>query len=151
MISIAYICGFLASFVIFVLFVVGKMRRRDCGSMCHRGFGGCCLGIQFILFGICTLIVFNMQGELSERAHAMKQIAFVNTCGDKYTQVPKNFLPEIEDASGMILFCVIGVSCQLIFALVGLLGCVCAGHSEESDDSSDDEQKYDKVPQDYQD
>ena len=55
----------------------------------------CCLGIQFILFIITVILVFGQKEELLERDHAIYELSFVNGCGDKYTQIPDYFLPQI--------------------------------------------------------
>lgn len=69
-------------------------------------------------------------------------MTFVNGCGDKYTTIPDNFLPELEEASGKIVYVITATIIQVILALATLLACVLGGKS-----SGDDEQDYEKVPE----
>ena len=142
--AIAYGLGFLVTAVFFMCFAIGKCSRSKIHEISIMA--GCGLGCQFILFAIATGLVFSQKGELSERDEAMKSLTFVNGCGDKYTTIPDNFLPELEEASGKIVYVITATIIQVILALATLLACVLGGKSH-GDDNDREEQDYEKVPE----
>lgn len=93
--AIAYGVGFLATLTITGCYLGGKCDKRDISQVASKGVMGCCLGVQFILFLITVFLVFGQKGELLERDEAIHELSFVNGCGDKYTQIPDYFLPQI--------------------------------------------------------
>ena len=79
----------------------------------------------------------------------MQNLEFVNNCGDEFTSIPEHFVPDIEKANGMAVFCLIVAGAQAALVTFLLLTCVIAGKSD--DDDSDEEIDYEKLEQnDYQ-
>jgi len=90
--SIAYGLGFLVTSVVFVLFCIGLCESEFLTHGCFM-ISSCCLYCtQFILFTITIFIVSDQQGELSRRDQAMKDLSFINECGDEFTKVPESFI-----------------------------------------------------------
>lgn len=73
----------------------------------------------------------------------MNQLTFVNDCGDLYTQIPDYFLPELDEASAKMLYVCIATIAQVILVVVSCIACLVGKPSDD-----DDEESYDKLPQD---
>jgi len=140
--AIAYGAGFLATLVVTGCLFVGKCKKKCFGEVQAKGATGLCLGIQLILFIVTVILVFGQKTELAERDEAMRQLTFVNDCGDKFTQIPDYFLPEIDDAKGKMLYVVIATIVQVILVFIALIACVLGKPSD------DDDEDYDKLPHD---
>ena len=93
--AIAYGVGFLAALTMTGCYLGGKYKKSDISEGSTKGGMFCCLGVQLILFIVTVILVFGQKGELVKRDEAIYELSFVNGCGDKYTQIPDYFLPEI--------------------------------------------------------
>ena len=83
--AIGYSVGFLAAFVITILYLVGKLDLSDANNIGYKLCGSCCLGTQFIMFLVVALIIMGQKTELAERKDAITNMSFVNECGDEFT------------------------------------------------------------------
>lgn len=141
--AIAYGAGFLATLILTGFLLGGKCDKKCFGEVPTKGITGCCLTIQLILFIITVVLVSGQKTELAERDEAMRQLTFVNDCGDKFTQIPDYFLPEIDEAKGKMLYVVIATIVQVVLVFFALIACVIGKPSDD-----DDDEDYDKLPHD---
>ena len=138
MVSLCYGFGFIGTLVLFVLFAI----RKVSGSIVISIGGAVCGGIQFIMLGITALLVWGQRGELGERLEAMQDLEFVNDCGDQFTHIPADFVPEIERAGGHIMISIAATIAMTMMSLATAIACACGGNSNDDED----DHKYDQVP-----
>ena len=70
-----------------------------------------------------TSLLFGQKGELAERKIAMENLAMVNECGDEFTKIPENYLPDITEADSKAVFNVIAACVSTALALITLGSC----------------------------
>ena len=63
--------------------------------------------VQLTLCIVASVLIWGQKSELNKRLVAIEQLKFVNQCGDKFTQVPNHFIPDIEAADSRVVLCVI--------------------------------------------
>lgn len=143
LLSIGYGVGIAVSSIFLVLYCYGTFSRRDLGEGQHL-VSGACLGVELILISVATFLVSGQKGELLERKNAIQALSFVNDCGDKYTNIPENFVPDIDAAYSDISFAVIAGAFVSALILFSAISC-CAGGSSECEEEP--EHKYEEVPQ----
>lgn len=80
----------------------------------------------------------------------MQNLEFVNDCGDKYTNIPENFVPDIVKANSMAIFCIIIAGGQAFMSLFLCITCVAGSQKDEEDDDEIDYQKLEQNGDDYQ-
>ena len=75
----------------------------------------------------------------------MENLAMVNECGDEFTKIPENYLPDITEADSKAVFNVIAACVSTALALITLGSCTMTVKSDQ--DGSEDEIDYQKLDQ----
>ena len=83
--AIGYSVGFLAAFIITILFLIGKLDLSNVNEIGYKVGSSCCLGVQFVMFLVVALLIMGQKTELAERKDAITNMSFVNECGDEFT------------------------------------------------------------------
>ena len=144
LLAAAFGVGIAVSFVALIMFCGGCAARRNCGKGPLRVMPTICLTIQLVMIVIVTVILWGQKEELADRKKTMENLQFVNGCGDDYMSIPKDFVPEIKQASSKATFAGILGSIQCLLTFLLCMTCGACGKSKDGDDSSDDEKDLHK-------
>lgn len=139
----AFSLGIVCSFAIMIFYCTGSWRRSEWtkgNKKTALAFG---LVFQSIVLAMMTSTLFGQKGELAERKIAIENLAMVNECGDEFTKIPENYLPDIIEADNKTLFNIIAACVSAALSLITLGSCAMRVKSDE--DGSDDEIDYQKL------
>jgi len=64
----------------------------------------------------------------------MEQLSQVNGCGDKFMDIPQNFLPDLKRATDSVNSNVLFAIGQIVLTLILLISCLIGGRSKHPDD-----------------
>ena len=122
----AVLCGFAGTLAMMILYCGGCCARDTWGELPMRLFTGGCIFIMFILSGVGLILVWGQATELSNREESIHHLSYVNECGDMYTTIPDEFLPEIQRAANQANFSLVSLVIVCIINFVSTLSCAFA-------------------------
>ena len=147
--GIAYGFGLFFAIGMFCAFMCGCMRAdKEWGDSKLKLGTTICLLIQAGMFVGSYFVVAGLTDDLETRKTSITNLTLVNPCGDDFTQIPANFLPEIEEANKSIGTCKMLCIVMVLVSVLSAVLCACARRHKDSDDGHDADDGYNKVDSD---